>query len=161
MKALVVIDIQNEYFADGRFPLDGAEEALQNALVLIETAHGNNDLVVVVQHQAPAGAPFFEAGSVGADLHPSIQSAMRNSHLVVKHEADSFLRTNLADLLRQHKVDTIDLVGMMTQHCVTHTALSPEAVGYPVTIHAEACAAPTRALSALALSGLKARHSVV
>lgn len=161
MKALVVIDIQNDYFAGGRFPLEGAEEALQNALVLIETARSNNDLVVVVQHLAPAGAPFFETGSSGANLHPSIQSAMKDAPQVIKHEADSFLHTNLAELLRQHKVDAVDLVGMMTQHCVTHTALSPEAAGYPMTIHADACAAPTRALSALALSGLKARHSVV
>lgn len=93
--------------------------------------------------------------------HRGCCASMFDCPLVVKHEADSFLRTNLAELLRQHKVDAIDLVGMMTQHCVTHTALSPEAVGYPVTIHAEACAAPTRALSALALRGLKARHSVV
>ncbi|MDX3933880.1 isochorismatase family protein [Stenotrophomonas sp.] len=161
MKALVVIDIQNDYFAGGRFPLEGAEEALQNALVLIETARSNNDLVVVVKHLAPAGAPFFETGSSGANLHPSIQSAMKDAPQVIKHEADSFLHTNLAELLRQHKVDAVDLVGMMTQHCVTHTALSPEAAGYPMTIHANACAAPTRALSALALSGLKARHSVV
>jgi len=161
MKALIVIDIQNDYFPGGRFPLEGADEALQHAVGLIEKARSNNALVIAVQHLAPVGAPFFETGSKGAELHPAIEAALHGAPMVTKHEADSFLGTNLAALLQQHAVGEIHLVGMMTQHCVTHTALSPAAAGYSVTVHGDACAAPTRALSALALSGLRARHTVV
>ena len=55
----------------------------------------------------------------------------------------------------------IRLVGMMTQHCVTHTALSPEAAGLAVTIVGAACAAPMAVLSDVALSGLAGRCTVV
>lgn len=161
MKALIVIDVQNDYFAGGRFPLEGAEEALQHVLELIKEARSTGAMIIAVQHLAPIGAPFFEVGSQGAALHPAIQSALQGDALVTKYEADSFLDTGLGDLLRQGQVDQIDIVGMMTQHCVTHTALSADAAAFEVTIHADGCAAPTRALSALALRGLKARRTVV
>ncbi len=161
MKALVVIDIQNDYFAGGKLPLEGADDALKNALRLIQGARDRGDLVVVVQHLAPVGSAFLEEGSRGGELHQAIQAATKNDPLVIKHEADSFLRTNLGDLLRRHNVDAIELLGMMTQHCVTHTALSPEAMGISVAIHADACAAPTRDLSSIAISGLAARHTLI
>lgn len=160
MKALLVIDIQNDYFPDGRFPLEGAEEALGHALSAIKMAKDTGAKIVSIQHLAPAGAPFFEEGTPGADLHPSIAAAVRGHAVVTKSEADSFLNTELGSVLKTAGVDQIEIVGMMTQHCVTHTALSPEAADLDVTILGEACAAPTKALSALALSGLKARFEV-
>ena len=161
MKALIVIDVQNDYFTGGRFPLEGADEALQRTLTLIGNARRNGALVIAVQHLAAADAPFFATGTIGAELHPALQSVLDGDTVVIKQEADSFLGTNLGELLKQNDVDAIHLAGMMTQHCVTHTALSPDASGFDITIHAEGCAAPTRALSALAISGLKARFSVV
>jgi nicotinamidase-related amidase len=160
MKALLVIDIQKDYFPGGKFPLEGAEEALQQALTAIERAKREGTKVVAIQHVAPAGAPFFEEGSEGARLHPRIEDAVRGEALVTKHEADSFLGTNLESVLQEAGADDLEIVGMMTQHCVTHTSLSPGAYGKKVKIYGDACAAPTRALSALALSGLKARFQV-
>jgi nicotinamidase-related amidase len=160
MKALLVIDIQTDYFPGGKFPLEGAEEALQHALIAIERAKREGHKVVAIQHLAPAGAPFFEQGSEGAKLHPKIEEAVRGEILVTKHEADSFLNTNLGGVLQAAGVNELEIVGMMTQHCVTHTSLSPGAYGKRVTILGDACAAPTRALSALALSGLRARFQV-
>lgn len=160
MKALLVIDIQNDYFPGGRFPLDGAEEALGHTLSAIQSAKESGAKIVAIQHLTPPGGPFFEEGTTGADLHPSIAAAVRGNAVVTKREADSFFNTELGSLLKAADVDQIEIVGMMTQHCVTHTALSPEAAGFDVVILGEACAAPTRALSALALSGLKARFEV-
>ena len=160
MKALLVVDIQKDYFPGGKFPLEGAEGALQHALSAIERAKREGTKVVAIQHLAPAGAPFLEEGSDGAALHPRIADAVRGEVLVTKHEADSFLKTNLASVLQEAGVNALEIVGMMTQHCVTHTCLSPDAHGKSVKIYGDACAAPTRALSALALSGLKARFQV-
>lgn len=50
---------------------------------------------------------------------------------------------------------------MMTQHCITHTALSPDAAGFEVAIIAAACAAPTAVISDVALSGLAGRCTVL
>src|SRR3546814_531802 len=150
MKALLVIDIQNDYFPDGKFPLEGADEALAHALSTIQQAREAGAMIVAVQHLAPQGAPFFEEGSTGAALHPAIAAATAGDSLVTKREADSFLQTGLDDLLQEADVTELQIIGMMTQHCVTHTALSPEARGYAVSIFGDACAPPTRQLSALA-----------
>lgn len=161
MKALLVIDIQSDYFPAGKFPLEGADEALTHALAVIDQARKGGTMIVAVQHVAPQGAPFFEEGSEGAALHPKIAAATAGDSLVTKREADSFLETGLGELLQKADVKELQIIGMMTQHCVTHTALSPEARDYSVSIVGDACAAPTRQLSALALSGLKARLRVI
>ncbi|MDZ5777176.1 isochorismatase family protein, partial [Stenotrophomonas maltophilia] len=74
---------------------------------------------------------------------------------------DSFLGTPLGQTLAAQNVSDIRLVGMMTQHCITHTALSPEAAGLDVTILGAGCAAPTALISDIALSGLAGRCKVV
>jgi nicotinamidase-related amidase len=161
MNALLVIDIQNDYFPGGKFPLEGAEEALAHALSAIDEARQSGAMIIAIQHVAPQGAPFFEAGSAGAALHPAIARATAGDPLVTKQEADSFFETRLGELLREADVKALQIIGMMTQHCVTHTALSPEARDYRVSVLGDACAAPTSQLSALALSGLRARLAVI
>lgn len=161
MKGLLVIDIQNDYFPGGKFPLEGAEEALVHALHAIHEARQSGARIIPVQHVAPEGAPFLVEGSNGSALHPAIASATEGDRLITKREADSFIGTGLDELLQKMGVKELQVSGMLTQHCVTHTALSPDAQRYTISIHGEACAAPTRQLSALALSGLQARFSII
>ena len=87
--------------------------------------------------------------------------ALEGCVVIEKHQADSFLGTTLGQELAARNVSAIRLVGMMTQHCITHTALSPEAAGLEVTIVGAGCAAPTATLSAIALAGLSGRCKVV
>ena len=141
--ALIVIDIQNDYFPGGSFPLEAPETACKGAVNAIEKAREEGWLIVGIQHIATADAPFFRPDSEGAKIHP-----------------DVVLETGLEQLLRDNGITDIYLTGMMTQHCVTHTALSPQGLGMNMHIIAEGCAAPTKALSDLALFGLSARCSV-
>ena len=159
--ALIVIDIQNDYFPGGRFPLENCEKALASALDAIAQAKQAGDVVVGIQHKAPSDGPFLAEGSAGADFHPAIAEALQGCEVIEKHQADSFLDTTLGKTLAAHDISAIRLVGMMTQHCVTHTALSPEAAGLAVTIVGAACAAPMAVLSDVALSGLAGRCTVV
>ncbi|MCC7633986.1 cysteine hydrolase family protein [Stenotrophomonas rhizophila] len=159
--ALIVVDIQNDYFAGGRFPLENSEPALANALDAIARARQAGEPVIGIQHKAPAGAPFLADGSAGAELHPAIADALQGCTLIEKQQADSFLGTTLGSTLAAGGVSAIRLVGMMTQHCITHTALSPEAAGLEVTIVGAACAAPTAVIGDIALSGLAGRCTVV
>lgn len=158
--ALIVIDIQNDYFPGGAFPLEGAEAACEAAVEAIARARENGWLVVGVQHIATADAPFFRPDTEGVAFHPHVAAALENAPIVIKAQADSFFETNLESLLSEHGITEIYLTGMMTQHCVTHTALSPQNPGMKVHIIAAGCAAPTRALSDLALSGLGARCTI-
>lgn len=117
-------------------------------------------MVVGIQHVAAADAPFLRPGSPGTDILSAVAGALGSAVVLRKKEADSFYNTGLEGLLRGAGVTDIWLTGMMTQHCVTHTALSPQARGMRVHVLAKGCAAPTRELSALALSGLQARCRV-
>jgi len=158
--ALIVIDIQNDYFPGGAFPLEEPELACKAAMTAIEKARKEGWLIVGIQHIATPEAPFFKPDSKGANIHPDVVAALGNAPVIIKKEADSFFETSLEQLLRENGITDIYLTGMMTQHCVTHTALSPQAQGMKMHIIAQACAAPTKALSDLALFGLSARCNV-
>jgi nicotinamidase-related amidase len=80
--------------------------------------------------------------------------------VVTKRQADSFFETDLEQRLRDAGVTDIYLTGMMTQNCVTHTALSPQAQGMKVHIIADGCAAPAQVLGEVALQALSARCHV-
>ncbi|MBN6152698.1 isochorismatase family protein [Xanthomonas sp. AmX2] len=159
--ALIVVDIQNDYFAGGRFALENSGQALASALHAIEQAKRAGDVVVGIRHASPSDGPFLADGTVGAEFHPAIAEALHGCVVIEKHQADSFLGTTLGQTLASRNVSAIRLVGMMTQHCITHTALSPEAAGLDVTIIGSACAAPTAVIGGIALSGLAGRCTVV
>lgn len=158
--ALIVIDIQNDYFPGGSFPLEATDIACKGAVAAIEKARNEGWLIVGIQHIATADAPFFKPDSEGVKIHPDVVTALGDAPVIIKKEADSFFKTRLEQLLRDKGITDLYLTGMMTQHCVTHTALSPQGLSMKMHILAEGCAAPTKALSDLALSGLSARCSV-
>lgn len=158
--ALVVIDIQNDYFPGGGFVLENAEEATKVAVDTIEQAKRDGWLVVGVQHASGPELPVLVAGTEGAKIYPTVAAALGDAPIVTKHQADSFFETNLEQILRDAGVTDLHLVGMMTQNCVTHTALSPQAQGMNVHIIGKACAAPAQILSDVALAGLSARCNV-
>ncbi|WP_336475068.1 isochorismatase family protein, partial [Escherichia coli] len=139
--ALIVIDIQNDYFPGGSFPLEAPETACKGAVNAIEKAREEGWLIVGIQHIATADAPFFRPDSEGAKIHPDVVAALGDAPVIIKKEADSFLETGLEQLLRDNGITDIYLTGMMTQHCVTHTALSPQGLGMNMHIIAEGCAA--------------------
>lgn len=160
-KALIVIDIQNDYFAGGAFTLENADEACQGAVEAIEQAKREGWLVVGVQHVNSPDASFFKPDSEGVKIHSSIAAGLADAPIVVKSEADSFFKTNLEQIVRDAGITDLYLTGMMTQHCVTHTALSAQVSDMRVHIIAKGCAAPAKALSDLALHGLSARCDIV
>lgn len=158
--ALVVIDLQNDYFADGLFPLWQAEEVCKQVAEAIRRAKQRQMPIILVQHVAdPAKgmAPFFNAGTSGVEIHPAIRSLVPDAPVVVKHFADSFWQTNLQATLQQSGCDGLVLCGMMTQNCVTHTALSRQAEAYDVAILQDACTTVSEMLHLIALNALAPR----
>ena len=163
--ALVVIDIQNDYFPGGAFPLDDAEGVLGRIEQAIGLARQRDIPVILVQHIArpPAGgtAPFFNPGTSGVELHPRILAAAPDAPIVVKHFADSFHQTTLDETLVALGVEEILLCGMMTQNCVTHTALSRAADRYRVKVLGDCCTTVSLILHRIALNALTTRLEVV
>lgn len=98
MKALLVIDLQNDYFPGGKFPLWNTDATLAAVEQAIAAARAAGIPVIHIQHIAnpDAGpAPFFNAGTSGADIHPRILAAAPDGPVVVKAFADSFVGTRL------------------------------------------------------------------
>src|SRR5262245_56860038 len=92
-QALLVIDIQNDYFAGGKFPLWNSEATLATIEKTIATAQQKNIPIILIQHIADESqgiAPFFNPGTSGAEIHPRIRALVPDAIVVTKHFADSF-----------------------------------------------------------------------
>lgn len=163
-KALIVIDIQNDYFPNGAFPLWDTENVLGNIEHAIQQAQAKNIPVILVQHIADKSkglSPFFNEGTAGADIHPRILAAATNAPIVIKHFADSFVNTDLEATLQSLGVDELLICGMMTQNCVTHTAISKQAEKYKTAIIQDCCTTVSQMLHLIALNAVSTRMNLV
>ena len=163
-KALLVIDLQNDYFPGGKFPLWNTEAVLQNIELAIERANAQSIPVVIIQHIANSKtgiAPFFNEGTVGADIHPRILAVAPKAPIVVKEFADSFEGTTLEETLVKLGVTELLVCGMMTQNCVTHTAISKAAEKYSVAILADCCTTVDEMIHNIALHAVSTRVKLV
>ena len=161
-KALLAIDLQNDYFPGGKFPLWNTDVVLQNIERAIAKASTQGIPVIHVQHVAKQGmAPFFNEGTPGAEIHPRILTAAPKAPVIVKEFADSFEKTNLEETLAKLGVTDLLVCGMMTQNCVTHTAISKAAEKYNVTILPDCCTTVSEILHMIALHALSTRVKLV
>ena len=75
-KVLLLIDLQNDYFPGGQFPLGNTETTLSNIKAVINAAQTKGIAVIHIQHIADPKmgiAPFFNQGTEGAAIHSQIQ----------------------------------------------------------------------------------------
>lgn len=157
-QALLLIDLQDDYFPGGKFPLWNTEVVLDNLERAIARAQAQGVPVIHIQHIARGGlAPFFLEGTPGADIHPRILAAAPKAPVVVKEFADSFEKTNLEATLTKLGVTDLLVCGMMTQNCVTHTAISKAAEKYNVTILPDCCTTVSEILHLIALHAVSTR----
>lgn len=137
-RALIVIDVQNEYFT-GSMPIEypPVETSLPNILRAMDAARGAGVPVVVVQHDAPEGSPIFARGSHGWQLHAAVAERARD-HLVNKVMASSFTGTDLAEWLAARGIDTLAVAGYMTHNCDAATIYEASHMGLRVEFLADA-----------------------
>lgn len=162
--ALLLIDIQNDYFPYGKFPLWNTELLLSETEKLMVRAYKAGVAIILIQHIAESElglAPFFNQGTKGADIHARILAAAPDAPVVIKTCADSFYKTNLEQLLSELGVDTLWLAGMMTQNCVTHTALSKVAEKYEVSIVRDLCSSVDEMIHNIALRAISIRIPLI
>ena len=163
-QALIVIDLQNDYFPEGKFPLWNTDVTLANAEQAIAKAREKNIPVILVQHIADASkgiAPFFNSGTTGVEIHPRILKAAPEGIVVTKAFADSFHHTMLEETLSKFDVDELLLCGMMTQNCVTHTAITKAAEKYSVKILPDCCTTVSQMIHLIVLNAVSTRVALV
>lgn len=160
-QALLVIDIQNDYFPGGRFELWEPEITLARIESAVSRAQEQKLPIFLIQHVGSENSPFFTPGSAGVEIHPRLLTAAPDAPIIVKHHANSFLDTSLAASLTEHAIEELLICGMMTQNCVTFTALSRQAENYSLKVLADCCTTVSRMIHLIALNALGTRVDVV
>lgn len=143
--ALLLVDIQNDYFPGGTMELEHSDLAGEVAGRLLACFREHHLPVVHIQHTAlRPGATFFLPGTVGADIHAAVRP-LENEPVIVKHTPNSFRETSLLAHLQAQNVQQMVIAGMMTHMCVDATTRAAVDYGFECWIAQDACA--TRALA--------------
>lgn len=143
-RVLLIVDMQNDYFPDGRWPLEGIEAAAAAAERLLAAFRDAGEPVVHVRHESTREpAPFFAAGTPGAEIHAAL-APQGGEAVVVKNHPNSFRGTGLDEILRALMAKEIVVAGAMSHMCIDATVRAAADLGWPVTVAHDACA--TRAL---------------
>lgn len=139
-RALVLIDIQNDYFPGGAMELVGMEQAAASAARLLEAFRNAGEPLFHIQHiSTRPGATFFLPDTEGAEINPVV--APDSGELVFrKHFPNSFRDTGLLDAMRAAAVDELVLCGAMSHMCVDSTTRAAFDLGFRCAVAADACA---------------------
>ena len=139
-RALVVVDIQNDYFAGGANPLAGPDAAAGNARRLQDAFRERGEPVVHVQHVwDEPDATFMRPGTRGVEIHADV-APLPGEPVIRKAHPNGFLETPLEATLRGRGVDHVVVCGMMTSMCVDATARAASDLGFETTVVHDACA---------------------
>jgi len=138
--ALLIIDIQNDYFPGGAMALEGTDAAAQSAAKLLAACRAKHLPVFHMQHHSVrSGATFFIPGTPGVEIHASVAPAA-NEKVIEKNYPNSFRETALETRLEAAGTRHLVIAGMMTHMCVDATVRQAFDLGYRVTLAADACA---------------------
>lgn len=133
-RALLVIDVQNEYFTGNlKIEYPPTTTSLNNIGLAMDAARAAGVPVIVVQHELPAGAPVFAEGSQGWQLHPEVANRPAD-HRINKTMASAFAGTDLAEWLSAKAIDTLTVVGYMTHNCDAATIFHASHAGLKVEL---------------------------
>ena len=157
-RALIVVDVQNDFCEGGSLAVGGGAAVAEaiSAHILIA---GYDHVVATRDHHVDPGSHFAEhpdfletwpahcvVGTGGVELHPALdrglleavfdkgEFAAAYSGFEGRTSADVAPGVGLADWLRAHDVDAVDVVGIATDYCVRATALDAVGNGFTTRV---------------------------
>jgi nicotinamidase-related amidase len=132
--ALILIDIQNDYFPGGACELFQPEQAAVKAKQVLEYFREHDMPVCHVQHISNyPGANAYIQGSKGAEIHPLV-APVGNEKVYIKHAPNSFFQTGLADDLLKQGINNLIVCGMMSHMCVDTSVRAAKDYGFTITV---------------------------
>lgn len=138
-KALIVIDVQNDYFKKGTMPLFGMDEALEQTNKLISYAREKGHQIYFIQHIAlKKEATFFRPNTTGVQLHAQLD--IQNDRIIEKNYPNSFRETSLHHELQNNGIKELIICGAMTHMCIDTSVRAGFDLGYNITLSQDACA---------------------
>jgi len=138
--ALILIDIQNDYFPGGAMELAGMTQAAAQAQALLAAWREARRPIFHVQHLAPGpGAAFFRPDTPGVEIHESVRP-LPGEALVRKHYPNAFRETGLLEVLQGAGVGEVVIVGAMSHMCIDASTRAAFDFGFKCTVIHDACA---------------------
>ncbi|GAA3115925.1 nicotinamidase [Planomonospora alba] len=152
--ALIIVDVQNDFCEGGSLAVSGGAEVAA-AISRHAATHGYDHVVATRDFHIDPGDHFAAepdfvaswpahcvAGTPGAGFHPALDTARveevfsKGAHAAAYSgfEGAAGDGTGLADWLAERRVDTVDVVGIATDHCVRATALDAAGGGLAVRV---------------------------
>jgi nicotinamidase-related amidase len=139
-RALIIVDLQNDYFPGGKMELVGIEEAANNAQHALELFRAKNLPIFHIQHLSNrADATFFLPETDGVEIHESVIPQGRE-YIIQKHFPNSFRDTSLKEQLQSLNVEEVIICGAMTHMCIDTTVRAAFDLGFRCLVVADACA---------------------
>ena len=141
--ALVLVDIQNDYFPGGKMELEGSITASLQARQLLGYFREMHLPLVHVQHTSTRpGAAFFLPNTDGVNIHEHVRP-LEQEVIIPKHYPNSFRDTGLLAYLREQQIRHLVICGMMTHMCIDATARASFDYGFECLVAEDACATRT------------------
>lgn len=139
MKALLIIDIQNDYFKGGNCELVNPEIASANAKKLLEKFREKNMPVFHIQHfSIRENATYFLPNTNGVLIHETVKP-LENEKVIFKNFPDSFSKTRLLDELKKQNIKELVICGMMTHMCIDTTTRAAFDFGFDCIVAYDSC----------------------
>lgn len=140
MEALLIIDVQNDYFLGGKSELSNPDQALEKIKIILDFFRQENRPVIHVQHiNTRPDATFFLPNTTGVQIHLDL-TPQPQEHLIIKHTPNSFYQTELLNTLKQKNIGSLTVCGMMTHMCIDTTVRAAKDHQIPVRLLYDACA---------------------
>lgn len=157
--ALLIIDVQNDYFPGGKMTLEGAEKAAKNTQDILKYFRENNLPVVHIMHIATDdGAAFFIPDTHGVEISSWV-APKSDEKVLVKHFPNSFRETDLLQFLQAKKIKNLVITGMMTDVCVESTTRAAFDFGFTNTVIGDATATRDRELNGQVIKAEEVQRS--
>ncbi|WP_426482904.1 cysteine hydrolase family protein [Chryseobacterium sp. R2ACT005] len=157
--ALLIIDVQNDYFPGGKMTLEKAEQAGENIKRILEYFRKNNLTIVHIKHiSTNEGATFFLPDTDGAKINQLVLPK-EDEKIITKHFPNSFRETDLMDYLQSKKIKNLVITGMMTDVCVEATTRAAFDYGFHNTIIGDATATRNRELNGEVVKAAEVQRS--
>lgn len=139
--ALLLLEMQNDYFPNGRIPLEKSLEASMKAQSVLHSYRERKLPVIHIQHiSTHPDATYFLPCTKGADFYTTLQPT-KSETVIKKHYPNSFKDTGLLNHLIKNQINHLVICGMMTQMTVEATVRAAYDLGFTCTVLYDACAA--------------------
>lgn len=153
--ALLIVDMQKDYFPGGKMELVGIAQAALNVAGLQAEFRARKLPVIHIQHLAiNPGASFFLPETEGASIHESV-APQKDELVLTKHFPNSFRETALLETLEAENIEEIVVCGAMSHMCIDTTVRAAFDLGVSCVVIEDGCATRDLTFEGLVIEAAK------